>query len=83
MNSQVFLSWNVRGASNVTSRSNIRSVVMETKDTFLCIQESKCQSWGIKTLHSLGLGEDIGWLEVPTTGVSGGILSVWNKKFLR
>lgn len=80
MDSQIFLSWNVRGASNVTSRANIRSVVMESKASFLCIQESNCQSWSKKALFSLGLGDNIRWLAVPASGVSRGILRVWNKQ---
>lgn len=60
------------------ARSNIRSVVLETKASFVCIQETKCLEWNERKLHSIGLGDYIGWVEVPPTWLSGGLISVWD-----
>lgn len=73
------MSWNVRGASNDTSRFNVKTVVQESKASFICLQETKMQDWSEKSIKTLGLGSNIGWLEAPPRGLSGGVLTVWNK----
>lgn len=53
-------------------------MVLESKASFMCLQETKCLEWNERKLHSLGLGDFIGWVEVPPTGLSGGLISVWD-----
>lgn len=78
MDSTTFLSWNVRGASNITSRHNIKAIIQSTKVALLCLQETKTIGWSEKNIKSLGLGKDVGWMEAPSSGLSGGILTAWN-----
>lgn len=53
-------------------------MVLESKASFVCIQETKCLQWKERKLNSIGLGDFIGWVEVPSTGLSGGLISVWD-----
>lgn len=73
------VSWNIRGASRDINRANLRAVVKESKADFLCVQETKVQSWSEKAIKQLGMGFNSGWTEISSTGRSGGLLSVWNK----
>lgn len=41
----------------------------------MCSREEK--------IRSLGLGPNIGWIEVPAVGLLGGILTLWNKDVFR
>lgn len=69
----------MRGASNEANRLNIRLVVQESKVSFPGIQESKCKEWKEKSIFSLGMGSNVGWVEVASQGLSGGLFSLWNK----
>lgn len=71
-----FVSWNVRGASSEFHRSNIRAVVNESKASFRCIQETKCQNWTLREIRSLGLGDKVGWSSSPPVGLLGGLLCI-------
>lgn len=73
-----FVSWNIRGASNSTNRLNLREVVKESQADFLCVQETKIQNWSESAIKQLRVGLNSGWAAVPATGLSGGLLSVWN-----
>lgn len=80
MNTQVFVSWNVRGSSEEVNRANIRAMVFESKASCLCIQETKCKRWDVKSLSGLGMGDQIKWIEVPSDGLAGGLISVWDDR---
>lgn len=82
MDSTSFLSSNVRGASNITSRHNIKAITGSTKATFLCLQETKTMGWSDQNIKTLVLGNEVGWLEAPSSGLSGGILTAWNRDII-
>ena len=77
------LSWNIRGASNLVNRRNIRAVVQECKAPVLCVQETKCPHWNEKMIITLGMGSDVGWLDSPSLGLSGGLLLAWDKSIVK
>lgn len=69
-------SWNVRGACKEASRLNINAVIQESKPAILCPQETKSLHWTGKKIESLGMGSLIDLIEVPSLGLSGGLLMV-------
>lgn len=81
MDLQTIVSWNVRGASKLSNRLNIRAVVQESGASLLCLKETKVRSWKANNILALGLGYNVGWLELPVRGCSRGFLTVWNKNF--
>lgn len=78
MDTQSFLSWNVRGANSVPSRYLIRKLILRIKPAVLCLQETKCTKWSEKNIRSLGMPHPYDWLESPSVGQSGGLLTLWN-----
>lgn len=79
MDMHLFVSWNIRGFANHISKFNIKSVIIETRAKILCIQETKIHLWCEKSIKSPGVGKNVGWLEAPSVGLSGGIIIVWDK----
>lgn len=77
-----FTSWNVRGTINALNRLNVRSLVMESKPSILCLQETKNAQWTDRMIYSLGMGSYIDKLEVQPQGLSGGLLCVWRKDLI-
>lgn len=80
MNTQAYVSWNLRGANNVISRFLVRNLVASSKPALLCLQETKSLAWTDKSVKTLGMGSSIGWAELPSQGLSGGLLTVWNSE---
>lgn len=72
--------WNARGANNLVTRHHIKSINESVKAVICCIQETKCPSWEHKAVCRLGLGSNIGWVDSPSNGLSGGLLTIWNQE---
>lgn len=79
MDLQSYLSWNVRGANCAPSRYLVRSLVLKLKPAVVCLQETKRIRWSEKSLNSLGMPVPFGWVESPSLGQSGGLLTLWDK----
>ena len=82
MELQTFISWNLRGANSASSKHLVRNLVLSLKPSILCLQETKCGSWSDRSISSLGFSANPGWIETPSQGQSGGLLTVWEEKFL-
>lgn len=77
------LSWNIRGCNNITSRRNIKAHIRANHINLLCLQETKCISWGSVYKNSLWDSHTHGWLEAPAQGLSGGLLTSWDAQQFR
>lgn len=74
------MTWNVRGCNNIKNRRNIKAHITKQNVNFLCLQETKCSSWDLSMRNSLWDRNTHGWIEVPATGLSGGLLITWDMK---
>lgn len=72
-----YISWNLRGANSSLSRFLVRQLVNKLHPTVLFIQETKCLAWNKKLIESLGMGSDVDWVEAPSRGFPGGLLTLW------
>lgn len=79
MDNLVILSWNVRGINNMVAQCNVRRLVNESKANVVLLQESKCLLWYNVELDKILDSNMHGWLAVNSTGLSGGLLTLWNK----
>ena len=76
-------SQNVRGANNLQVRGNIRSLVSQDNISILFIQETKCSKWNARKVGSMIPMNQFIWVEAPSEGLSGGILTVWNSEKIK
>lgn len=74
------LSWNVRGCNKLTNRKNVKSHTQNLKVNFLCLQETKCLGWIDGTINSIWDANIHNWLEAPSCGHSGGLLTSWDAR---
>lgn len=73
------LSWNVRCTCSARSRRMIKGVVLEHKINLFCLQETKCINWNSSLVSAVWKNANCGWLESPAAGLSGGLITVWDK----
>lgn len=71
--------WNIKDASNVVSKYNVKSMIMEIRPSMVCLQETKMQKWDERTITTLGMGKNVDWAESPSEGHSSGLLTLWKK----
>lgn len=76
------MSWNVRGACNYVSRKHIAGINLSVRPALCCLQETKCAKWSGIMIAQLGMGQEVGWIEAPSRGLSGGLLTVWSKELI-
>ena len=72
------LVWNVRGLNSPARRSALYQVVDMVKLAIVCLQETKlseCPRNLIKSICPMGFDQ---FIESPSRGASGGILTVWH-----
>lgn len=79
MHNLILLSWNVRGLNNLVAQRNIRNLVRETRANLVFLQESKCQSWSAEDLDKILDLKAFDCLAVNSTGLSGGLVTIWLK----
>lgn len=75
------LTWNVRGCNNISTRRNIKARLGAKNINFLCLQETKCNTWDNSKKNSLWDMNSHGWIESPARGQSGGLLTTWNSQY--
>lgn len=74
-----YASWNIRGANSIVSRNLIKGFVTKTSPAVCCLQETKCRNWSQSEVRTLGMGDSVGWSESPAMGLSGGLITFWDK----
>lgn len=74
------MSINIRGLGTSVKRGEIRRLVAEEKPDCLFIQESKLEVVNDCLCHNLWGSRNCDWDFVPSSGRSGGIISIWEKK---
>ena len=74
----VFLCWNVRGLNARVRRDAIRNLIVSTKATIVCLQETKIEEFTpYLVLECLGPGYD-DFFYLPAEETRGGILVAWD-----
>jgi exonuclease III len=72
-------SFNIRGLGGVLKRRKIKEMVSQHNIEFLAIQETKMEVISEAFCYSLWGSDCCDWVFQPSTGRSGGILSIWSK----
>ncbi|KAK2357971.1 hypothetical protein QL285_095195 [Trifolium repens] len=75
----IIASINIRGLGGAVKRKYMKELVRKEKLEFLAIQETKLENVTDSLCHSLWGGEDCQWAFHPSSGNSGGLLSIWSK----
>lgn len=75
-----FTSWNIRGLNRLIARKNLKKLILESKADVVIIQETKCSTWSDQITDTIWDSNHISWEAVNSTGSSGGLLCIWNKK---
>uniref|UniRef100_A0A453SB23 Endonuclease/exonuclease/phosphatase domain-containing protein n=3 Tax=Aegilops tauschii subsp. strangulata TaxID=200361 RepID=A0A453SB23_AEGTS len=71
--------WNVRGLNARARRTAIRSLIVSTNASVVCLQETKMELIGLSTvLETLGSDFD-DYAYLPAIGTRGGILLAWKR----
>jgi hypothetical protein len=74
------ISWNVRGINDAGKRDSISNLLKSWKPNVVCLQETKTENISVGTIRSLWGGPFTGWVVLPASGTSGGILLMWDKR---
>jgi len=74
------LSWNVRGLNEIDKRLKVRKFLRQWKADIICLQETKLEFISINIVRNLWGCLHAGWCYLPSSGASGGILSLWDKR---
>lgn len=72
------LSWNVSGLNNYRKRLHVHWI-RKWKLDVICFQETKLKFVNYSIVNSLWNYPLMGWVDLVSDGVSGDILSMWNK----
>jgi exonuclease III len=73
------MSLNLRGWGNSAKRRRLSLLIKKGEFDICLFQETKRASFSDSMLHSLWGHNDIMWVAKESIGLSGGMLSVWNK----
>jgi hypothetical protein len=74
----IISSINIRGLGGAVKRSAIKELVRKERVEFLAIQETKMELVSDALCYAIWGGENCQWAYLPSSGNSGGILSIWN-----
>jgi hypothetical protein len=75
----IIASSNIRGLGGVGKRNYLKELIRKECLEFLAIQETKLETIPDSLCNSLWGGDDCCWVSLPSSGNSGGILSIWSK----
>jgi exonuclease III len=70
---------NLRGWGDSAKRRRLRSLINSGAFDVCLFQETKCTSFTDTMIHGLWGHKDVGWEAKESQGLSGGLLSIWNK----
>ena len=76
-------SWNIRGAISGVNRHHVRTNFSGENIAILCLQETKCGKWNPREVMALMPGKQVDWAEVASTGLSGGLITVWDSNLVK
>jgi exonuclease III len=76
----MILSWNVRGLNERSKRLRISDLIRDWKVDIVCFQETKLHSLSCSIVRSLWGCNHVDWVCLDSSGTSGGILIMWDKK---
>lgn len=72
------LSYNIRGAGSTVKSKEVIELINLHKVDFCCLQESKLEKVNANICRSMwGMG-NFGWMEKPSNGRFGGIITLWD-----
>ena len=77
------LYWNVCGLNSETRQRSVREKVAQSQCAVICLQETKlsdCPRSLVKSIFPVGFDQ---FIESPSRGASGGILTVWHSDVFR
>ncbi|KAJ9687803.1 hypothetical protein PVL29_013847 [Vitis rotundifolia] len=76
------ISWNTRGLGSRNKRRVIKDFLRLENPDVVMIQETKKEKCDRRFVGSVWTVRDKEWVALPTCGVSGGILIIWDSKKL-
>ena len=74
------LSWNVRGANDISKRKLIKAFIKTQKADVVCIQETKWRTSTKRIIRSLASRGYVDWVVSCSEGASGGIVILWDSR---
>ena len=78
MNSIKVLSWNIRGLNNEVAKRNLRDLVIESKSSIVCVQETKIAEWSQHHNPLQANKRNFEMVYQPSVGKSGGLVTFWD-----
>ena len=79
----IALSWNLRGLGAKVKRSSLRKLIQKYSPRFVFVQETKMEDIHAKILLSIWKDPKLKWTFSPSSGNSGGLLSLWQSDFFQ
>ncbi|XP_059623206.1 uncharacterized protein LOC132266370 [Cornus florida] len=76
------LSWNVRGLNDSVRIKVVKSVIRKRGGYVVCLQETKLASTSDRLVRSLWGGRFVEWVVLDAVGSSGGILIMWDNRWV-
>jgi len=74
------ISWNVRGLNQRSKRLKIKNLLRQWKADIICLQETKLDLISNRIVKSLWGSQFADWCYLPSSGASGGILLMWDRR---
>jgi hypothetical protein len=74
------LSWNVTGLNKRNKRLRISNLLRDWKVDIVCFKETKVHGMSRSFVHSLWGCNHVDWCCLDSSGASGGILIMWDKR---
>ena len=77
------VTWNARGLNDGSKRLRVRNLIKRWRVDLVCFQETKLNVVSRGLIGSLWGGRHVDWLFVGSQGASGGILLIWDKRYMQ
>lgn len=77
------LSWNVIGLGAKVKRSSLRNLIKKHSPKIVFVQETKMEEIPNKLLLSIWKDPKLKWAFSPSSGSSGGLISLWQSDFFQ
>ena len=72
------LCWNVRGLNSESRQRAVRNKIDESQCQVICLQETKMETFDLKTLKACCPKRFDQFVFSPSVGASGGLAVIWN-----
>ncbi|XP_059623067.1 uncharacterized protein LOC132266231 [Cornus florida] len=76
------ITWNVRGLNDSDKRRVVKAAIRKWNAYVICLQETKLASITDEVVKSLWGGRFVEWETLNASGTSGGILIMWDRRWL-